>query len=74
MADIHNSDNRDNKFVDWSVNMVTSENIRLDHKKMTDQECYEYLKNSKSASIILANKWRKMRLIELKKEGITWSE
>jgi len=44
------------------------------HKKMIDEEIYQLLKKQKLSIFMKADKWKKLRLIELKKEGKNWSK
>lgn len=48
--------------------------INLIHKDLTDEEIYKNLKRNKNPILMDANKWKKLRLKELKKEGEIWSK
>lgn len=48
--------------------------INLIHKEMTDQECYENIRNNPDKFGMPAEEWKKKRLKQLKKEGKNWSE
>jgi hypothetical protein len=47
----------------------------VNHKEKTDEETYLSLKKIKNSSDFMdAEKWKKLRLIQLKKEGKNWSK
>ena len=48
--------------------------INLFHKKQTDERTYQILKKNKDETFMDAEKWKKKRLIQLKKEGILWNK
>ena len=47
--------------------------INIIHKEVTDEEMYQALKRNKNPFFMKADVWKKLRLQQLKKEGLIWS-
>lgn len=52
-------------------------NINLEHKEMTDEECYQNIKEMHKLcpnEVMDPEEWKKQRLEWLKREGKNWSK
>lgn len=47
---------------------------RVVFKDQTDEEVYQQLKKSSLDSLMDAEEWKKLRIIELKRKGKVWSK
>jgi len=47
--------------------------MNLIHKEMTDEEIYQNLKSSHNPILMDSEKWKKLRMKILSKEGKVWS-
>jgi hypothetical protein len=45
-----------------------------EHEEMTDEEVYQMLKENCNPNYMDADEWKKLRLIQLKKDGKSWSK
>lgn len=56
-----------------SWNYMNTTHINVECMSMTDEDIYKNLKNHPSIELMNAEKWKRLREIELRKEGKAWS-